>query len=150
MSRLIALVGLLRAYWNRGDEAKAFRKLLKILDQSPRQDNSVRTRRARQLSKSETQQLLADYGSGMLVREIAAKFGIHRITVTNLVNVAGAPVRFRGLEPRAIKEASRLYKEEGWSLARLAKRYDVTPMTVRHYLLKGNVKMRLRPGWKGN
>ncbi len=46
-----------------------------------------------------------------------------------------------GLNAGQVAEACRLYAE-GWSLARLANRYDVTDMTVRRNLLLAGVVMR--------
>jgi hypothetical protein len=53
----------------------------------------------------------------------------------------GVDLRQRGLTDEQLAESCRLYPE-GWSLARLAERYDVEDMTVRRYLLLEGVVMR--------
>jgi hypothetical protein len=58
------------------------------------------------------------------------RFGIHRSTVTAVLKRRGVDPRKRGLTDEQTAEACRLYPE-GWSLARLAKRYCVDDMTVR-------------------
>jgi hypothetical protein len=73
--------------------------------------------------------------------ELAKQFGIHRTTVTAILQRVGVePRRFR-LTNEQVVEACRLYPE-GWSLARLAERYEVSDMTVRRYLLLAGVVMR--------
>ena len=64
-------------------------------------------------------------------------------------------LRGQGVEPRRVgltdeqtAEAYRLYPE-GWSLARLADRYDVDDMTVRRYLhLAGVVTRSPHERWR--
>jgi hypothetical protein len=69
------------------------------------------------------------------------RFGIHRATVAAVLRRLGVEPRKKGLSDERVAEACRLYFE-GWSLARLAERYDVTDMTVRRYLLLAGVVMR--------
>ena len=71
-------------------------------------------------------------------------FGGHRATVTAVLQRLGVEPRQSGLSDESdeqVAEARRLYPE-GWSLARLAERYDVDDMTVRRYLLLAGVVMR--------
>jgi hypothetical protein len=49
-------------------------------------------------------------------------------------------LRQRGLSASDVTTAAHLYAQ-GWSLARLAERYDVDDMTVRRYLLLAGVVM---------
>jgi DNA-binding transcriptional regulator LsrR (DeoR family) len=81
------------------------------------------------------------YRAGEATKELAAHFGIHRATVTALLHRLSVDLRQRGLTDAQSAEACRLYPE-GWSLARLAERYDVDDMTVRRYLLFAGVVMR--------
>jgi lambda repressor-like predicted transcriptional regulator len=53
--------------------------------------------------------------------------------------------RYRRLRPNQIAEAVRLYPQ-GWSLAKLSKRYGTTDCTVRNALLAAGVQTRPRPG----
>jgi hypothetical protein len=52
--------------------------------------------------------------SGTFVREIAAKYGVHRVALTNHVRAAGMKPCSRGLEQPATNEATRLYTDEEW------------------------------------
>jgi hypothetical protein len=61
--------------------------------------------------------------------------------VTAILHRLDVDLRQRGLTDEQVAEACRLYPE-GWSLARLAERYDVDDMTVRRYLLLAGVVMR--------
>jgi hypothetical protein len=79
------------------------------------------------------------YKAGNPINELAAQFGIHRATVMAILNRLGVEPRQRGLTDEQVAEACRLYPE-GWSLARLAERFD--DMTVRRYLLLAGVVMR--------
>ena len=74
------------------------------------------------------------YRDGKTIKELACAFGVHRVTVASLLRRHGVELRQVGLSTEQVAEASRLYPE-GWSLARLADRYDVDDMTVRRYLL---------------
>jgi hypothetical protein len=61
--------------------------------------------------------------------------------VTTILQRLGVELRQKGLSDEEVGEACRLYPE-GWSLVRLAERYDVTDTTVRRYLLLAGVVMR--------
>jgi lambda repressor-like predicted transcriptional regulator len=93
------------------------------------------------LDRHQAQALAAAYRGGNATNELAARFGIHRATVTAILHRMGVDLRQRGLTDEQLAESCRLYPE-GWSLARLAKRYDVDDMTVRRYLLLEGVVMR--------
>ena len=73
---------------------------------------------------------------------LAALFGIHRKTVTAVLQQLGVEPGQPGLSAEQVAEACRLCPE-GWSLARRAERYDGTDMTVRRYLLLAGLAMRL-------
>jgi DNA-directed RNA polymerase specialized sigma24 family protein len=63
--------------------------------------------------------------------------------VHNILERQGV-LRPRGLQPDELLEAIRLY-EDGWSLARLAVEFDVSPGTVNRALRQAGVQIR-RPG----
>jgi predicted DNA-binding protein (UPF0251 family) len=81
------------------------------------------------------------YKEGKTMRELANDFGIHRSTVTVILERNGVETRQAGLSDEQTAEACRLYSG-GWPLARLAERYEVAEMTVRRYLLLASVVMR--------
>jgi len=62
-------------------------------------------------------------------KELAAEFGINRITVKAHLHRAEAPLRRLGLDAEQTAEAAALYKA-GWSSGRLARRYDASADTV--------------------
>jgi hypothetical protein len=100
-----------------------------------------RRRRARQLGTDQIQQLIAGYRSGATVYELAKRLRIERRTVSAILHRNGVPMRRCGLSDAQVEDATRLY-DQGWSLARIGKRMDVTADTVRKRLLERGVTMR--------
>jgi hypothetical protein len=93
------------------------------------------------LDPHQARALATSYRHGKATKELAEQFGIHRTTVTTILQRLGVELRQKGLSDEQVGEACRLYPE-GWSLVRLAERYDVTDTTVRRYLLLAGVVMR--------
>jgi DNA-binding GntR family transcriptional regulator len=62
--------------------------------------------------------------AGKATKELAERFGIHRTTVTAILQRLGIEPRQFGLSDEQVADA-----------CRLAERYDVTDMTVRRYLM---------------
>jgi site-specific DNA recombinase len=79
--------------------------------------------------------------AGATVYELAARFKIHRTTVSEHLHRAGIEMRRRGLIQDQIAVAMQFYGS-GWSLARIADRYGVDVHTVWSALLKQGVVMR--------
>ena len=77
--------------------------------------------------------------------ELAARFGVHQATVTFHLNRAQVERHKRRRERVRDDEAITLY-QAGWSLARLAARYDVSAGTIRILLLQAGEKTRPREG----
>ncbi len=77
------------------------------------------------LNASNRAALLDSYAEGVPVRELAATFGVHRGTVSELVRRAGVPVRRPGLPERIRREAARLY-EEGLTLPQVAAQLGIS------------------------
>jgi hypothetical protein len=61
----------------------------------------------------------AAYRNGETIKELAGRYGIHRVTAASMLRRLGVERRRAGLSDEQVDEASRLYPE-GWSLARLA------------------------------
>ncbi|WP_425301637.1 helix-turn-helix domain-containing protein [Nocardia farcinica] len=59
----------------------------------------IRPRRARQLDADEVAELITGYQAGATVYELAARFGIERRTVSNILHRHEVPMRRRGLSP---------------------------------------------------
>jgi lambda repressor-like predicted transcriptional regulator len=74
---------------------------------------------------------------------LAVEFGIHRDTVHNVLTREGA-LRRRGIHPDDLSEVIRLY-QDGWALARLAVKFNVSPSAVANALRRAGVPIR-RPG----
>jgi hypothetical protein len=133
------------AYYNPKDQVRALEQLRKKLPSldTPEQTSTRRDRprRARQLGSGQVQQLIARYQSGSTAYELADMFGIARRTVSAILHRNDVPVRRRGLADYQIEDAERLY-DQGWSLARIGDRMNVTADTVRKRLLERGVAMR--------
>lgn len=67
--------------------------------------------------------------------------GLAASTVSQVLKRHGVMLRRRSLAPVQIDEAVRLY-ESGWSLARIARKFDVDPTTVHNRLRERGVRMR--------
>jgi DNA-binding transcriptional regulator LsrR (DeoR family) len=93
------------------------------------------------LDPHQANELATAYRAGKATKELAERFGIHRATVTAVLQRLGVEPRQSGLSDEQVDEACRLYPD-GWSLARLAERYGVHDMTVRRYLLLAGIVMR--------
>ena len=86
------------------------------------------------LSYPQRQKLLDACASGMPVKQIAERFGVHRTTITQIAASAGVTMRNQPLSPAVQEEASRLY-DSGLSLAQVAERLKVAPSAVRTAVL---------------
>jgi lambda repressor-like predicted transcriptional regulator len=137
-------VDLVQAYSNLPDHVERLRTLLD-LPQAGRPTRSVRPPKQAQkrLDTEGVTELVAAYKAGGGVKDLAARFGIHRDTVHNVLDREGV-LRRRGLQPEGLSVAVCLY-EDGWSLARLAVEFDVSPSTVNRALREAGVAVR-RPG----
>ena len=137
---------LLKVYSNHPDQVKRLRSLLN-LPRVRKSDEPVRLskRPLTRLNPDQIAELVAAYQAGGKVQELATRFGIHRFTVTRLLQQEGAH-RPRGLQSDDLPEAIRLY-ESGWSLARLATKFDVVESTMTSALRKAGVTIRARRGW---
>jgi DNA-binding transcriptional ArsR family regulator len=98
---------------------------------------------AYQLQATAIDDLVAQYKAGATVRQLAAKFGVHRATVGKHLEARGVDTRQLLLSPEAVKEAVGQY-QAGAVLEDLAMRYHVSDTTIRRYLLLNDVKLRPR------
>jgi hypothetical protein len=85
--------------------------------------------------------LINEYEKQSSVKELAQRFGIHRLTVTALLRRHGVERRRSGLTSKDIPTAAAFY-EQGWSCARLGERFDVDSTTVWRALRSAGVAMR--------
>jgi uncharacterized protein (DUF433 family) len=101
----------------------------------------------RRLTAEQVQQLVTDYEGGASMKELAARWSLHRTTVAAQLRQAGVRLRRQGLPADHMDEATRLYGD-GWSLQRLLERYGCDAETVRQALKRAGV--RLRHAWERN
>ena len=104
------------------------------------------TQRQTRLSDQERKELVELYKNGWTVKKLVTKYGIHKDTVSRHLEAAGVPRRGwqRKMTDTQVKEASRRYVDERWSLARLGKHYSVSASTVRTELLDAGLVLRRR------
>ncbi len=86
------------------------------------------------LSASNREQLLAGYAEGVSVRELSARFNIHRATVREIARRAGHPSRAPEHSEQVRGEAARLYAE-GFTLSQVAAQLGIGDESVRSAVL---------------
>jgi lambda repressor-like predicted transcriptional regulator len=86
-------------------------------------------------------ELIKEYEQQVPVKDLAQRFGIHRATVTALLQRHGVELRKLGLAPTEIPTAADLYRQ-GWSLVQLGARFGVDSSTVWRALRDAGVTMR--------
>jgi transposase len=107
-------------------------------------DRAVARQAHHRLSQPEVAELIVAYREQVSVKDLAERFGIHRVTVTALLRRHGVELRRAGLVAEEVPKAASLYSQ-GWSLARLGSKYGVDPATVWRALRAAGVA--LRPPW---
>ena len=136
------LVELVRLYSKQEAEAARLRSLRSAASSPRPAERPNRSRqRQRRLSVTEVAELIKEYESQVPVKDLAKKFGVHRLTVTAHLQRHGVELRQVGLAPEDITTAALLYGQ-GWSLARLGERYSVDSTTVWRALRAAGVEMR--------
>jgi transposase len=136
-------VELVRLYSNPPREADYLRQVQSAASSPRPAERPKRHRRQhqRRLNMTEIKELIKECERQVPVKELAQRFGIHRLTVTALLRRYGVELRRSGLDPAEVQVAARLYRQ-GWSLARLGEEYDVDSTTVWRALRAAGVKMR--------
>jgi lambda repressor-like predicted transcriptional regulator len=138
-------VDLVRAYSNPSDQVERLRLLLELPRDARRERHQRPPKQAQtRLDPEGVTQLVAGYQAGGRVKQLARQFGIHRLTVSSILQREGVALRPRGIHPDDLAEVIHLYGK-GWALARLAAKFDVSPSTVTNTLRRAGVPIR-RPG----
>lgn len=83
------------------------------------------------------------YQRGAEIGELAARFRVHKHTITRCLKRMGVPLQRQGLRD----EAAQLYTD-GWSLVGLGEKYGCTYSSVKNALLRHGYRLRPRPGWQ--
>ena len=89
--------------------------------------------------------LVAGYEAGTSMKELAAEFGINRLTVSSHLRRTGVPIRRGGLDHEQASEAAGLYSD-GWSSGRWAERFNASADSVLKALRSKGVPIRPRRG----
>jgi transposase-like protein len=92
--------------------------------------------RPQPLADREEAALAAAYRGGATVYELAAGYGIHRQTVSRVLESHGVARRYNQFTPEQRTEARRL-RREGWTIARLAAHYGLPTSTMYDQLRRG-------------
>jgi biotin operon repressor len=140
-------VDLLRRYSNRTSWAKRLRCLPKGTTEAATDTVRVRRRTATRLPANQVAALVDGYRAGETVYELAARFGIHRATVSGHLHRQGVTLRRQGLDVESIEHAVRLYKD-GWSVARIGDRLGVDATTAWTAIKNQGTRMRDTHGRK--
>lgn len=132
---------------NRPDQGRPLRKLLRV-PASAAQVVRTRTPRktAHRLDKAGVEALIEAYEAGSTVYELGPRFGIHRSTVSVVLERQGVSRRYRLLEGSALDRAIHLYAA-GKSLDRVGEDLGVNRSTVALALRRAGIQLRPRPGW---
>lgn len=93
------------------------------------------------LDEDQISQLVREYLDGDLISTLAARYGVHRTTVTEHLRRRNIPMRAKGMLPSEAEESILLY-EEGYSLASIGRHFGVTGNTVKNVLLKSGTRLR--------
>lgn len=97
------------------------------------------------LRPEQVAQLIADYQAGVHLRELAMAYGISESTVKRHIRLSGVPHRKTwALTAEQVREASRLYIDEGWSILKLSKHLGCAEETLRNALRKNGITLRTR------
>ena len=88
------------------------------------------------LKRADVEALLSDYRSGMSTYQLAAKWQLHRHTVTAVLDRNGVKQRSYAakITEAEITEAQAL-RADGWSVNALARRYGIAPGTMKKRLV---------------
>lgn len=116
-------MGLLKTYCNRNGTTRQIDGLVEearghIGGVAPqRTPRSPRPARAgKQLPAEAERAIVAEYKAGQTMKQIATRHGIHRVTVSEVLDRAGTAKRPRGMDATQVSLAAKLY-ESGESLA---------------------------------
>jgi DNA-directed RNA polymerase specialized sigma24 family protein len=138
----------LRGQFSNPSTRRRLDALIKAIELGRGSDEAVdlalhKTRHAviKKLSASQVDELVAGYEAGATIYQLAARFSIHRTTVSAHLHRKGIELRGRGLTGGGVAEAAHLYLS-GWSLERIAVKLEVDDETVRSALRQLGVKMR--------
>src|ERR1700728_1457820 len=146
-SNIDSLVEVMGRYSNLCDQGERLRELLEMVPKGPSEPIPRTIRQTqRRLRGSEIDELVAAYQAGATVYELAARFRMHRVTVSAVLKRKGVALRAQPLSPNQIATATQFY-HEGLSLLKVGERVGCGAECVRQALMKAGVEVRPRNGW---
>lgn len=92
------------------------------------------------LNEDQVSQLVREYLDGDLVSGLTARYGIHRVTVSEHLRRRNVAARVKGFLPSEAESSVVLYKAR-YSLASIGKRFGVTANTVRNVVLQSGTQL---------
>lgn len=121
--------------------------LAEISARAPKTVSQAKVVRQQQtrLTREEVEQVVAGFHSGASVRELAARFNCHRVTVASMLRDAGIQLGAVPLTNQQVDDAVRLYGT-GLSLAQIATGLGCGPNTILTKLRQRTVAIRNRHG----
>jgi lambda repressor-like predicted transcriptional regulator len=97
------------------------------------------------LTDSQADLLVSAYEAGQTIRQLAERFGVHRLTVATILRTRNVPIRRQGLAEHDLAGAEQLY-QSGWSLAKVAQEFACNAETIRQAFKRAGVQRR--PPWQ--
>lgn len=116
------------------------RRLQRVPDRDSEEAGLIRPLQNR-LHAEQQAALVQEYVVGSSIKDLAAKFQVHRTTATAILSRAQVDMRQRGLTAEQTPQAALLY-EQGWSLAKVGSHLGVNAETIRKTLRSVGVRMR--------
>ena len=104
-------------------------------------ETSQPRKRQRRLSPEQVRALVAAYGAGVAINELARRFKVHRATVLDHLNRSGSKRRYPALDQSQVAEAVNLYRA-GKSFRDVGIALGVHASTVRQILLRAGIQPR--------
>jgi hypothetical protein len=139
-------VELLGRYSKHTRSLEKFEDLLELVPSGePPVPRSPRKQAQSRLQEAEAKALVAGYVAGSTVYELADQFGVHRHTVSEILERRGVPRRYHKLSPEQLDLACSLYRA-GLSLTKVGGQLGRRAETVRQALMKAGVEIRARNG----
>jgi DNA-binding NarL/FixJ family response regulator len=85
--------------------------------------------------------VVADYEAGQSTMVLMERYHLAKGTVLKILDTHGTTRRHQPMTDAEVAEVIRLY-QEGWSLARIGKRFDRNPATIHAVLRRAGVPRR--------
>jgi len=139
-------VDVIGRYTHLHHQGERLQELLKMVPAGPSEAISRTFKQVqRRLRGAEIDELVAGYLAGGTVYELARHFGVHRHTVSEILERSGVARRYQKLSPEQLDTACSLYRS-GFSLTRIGHQLDRPAETIRQALIRAGVEIRPRNG----